>query len=583
MAKVDPDARLPRPTADGASRKRNGAVSRGDSPAQQDPRDTRQLLARILETPHLARAVPRLPPAILHRVIESCGLEDCGELVALATPEQLSAVFDLDLWRSVHPGMEEKFDATRFGVWLEVLAESGAGVAAQRLAGIDVALVIAALARHVTVFDPAVFSPTAAASGDEVVVNTASNDSLRCEVGGYLVGAKRTDSWDTVVAVLVALDAEHPDRFHRVMRGCRRLSNSKPEVDGLDDLMGDSEQVWFDLALDRESRRDKQGFVTPAQSRAFLQASRELGLGPDGGPPTNPVSAAYIRALEWTTEPTESRPLPQSDEPATSDESASSVAAVINVLVEASVLPDRPRALLTGGQEQPRLARIQEHLRFVRDHDPAAYSLRSQELAFLANVLVAGCSVQARPFTTREAYDAAVAICNLGLENWPLHWLVQEPQTRLSAVETAQTLPQDFLVGHDLATVFQVGWAVLHQDVCMFAAERLLNILDSFRCRDREIQLGLYQLRRELTRHWRAGAPWHARDALDVIAILDMPAWAALLGLIAECPVMLANVGASGPSRPLSISVSAFQFISESSQITNVREFMQLLPETLSR
>ena len=85
------------------------------------------------------------------------------------------------------------------------------------------------------------------------------DDGLSCDVGGYLVVARRTDSWDAIVAVLTSLDAEHHGYFHRVMRGCRSLSNSKPEVDGLDDLLTDEEQVMFDLAFtvnDAGSSRD---------------------------------------------------------------------------------------------------------------------------------------------------------------------------------------------------------------------------------------------------------------------------------------------------------------------------------------
>ena len=73
--------------------------------------------------------------------------------MALATPDQLASVLDLDLWRAAQPGLDEQFDADRFGVWLEVLMESGAGVAAQTLAEMDVDLVIAALAQHARVFD----------------------------------------------------------------------------------------------------------------------------------------------------------------------------------------------------------------------------------------------------------------------------------------------------------------------------------------------------------------------------------------------------------------------------------------------
>ena len=67
------------------------------------------------------------------------------------------------------------------------------------------------------------------------------------------------------------------------------------------------------------------------------------------------------------------------------------------------------------------------------DRDHAAYSMRSQELAYLANTIVAGCSIQARPFTAQEASDAAVAVCNLGLENWPPHWLPAEARRGSSA------------------------------------------------------------------------------------------------------------------------------------------------------
>jgi hypothetical protein len=142
-------------------------------------------------------------------------------------------------------------------------------------------------------------------------------------------------------------------------------------------------------------------------------------------------------------------------------------------------------------------------------------------------------------------------------------------------------LPDDFLVGHDLVSVFQVGWTVLHDDVSMYAAERLIRVLTRLRYDDREIQAGLDALRTEMTRHWQAGAPWRARDLLDVILILDMPAWATLLGLIDECPVMHAGIGASRGSPTRAVSASAFEFISENSQIATVREFMQSLPETL--
>ena len=90
--------------------------------------------------------------------------------------------------------------------------------------------------------------------------------------------------WDAIVALLVALDADHHDRFHAVMSGCRRLSNSTPEVDGLDDLLTEPEQRLHDVALDRESRRSQQGYSTAADARAFLLMARQRHHPSNGDP-----------------------------------------------------------------------------------------------------------------------------------------------------------------------------------------------------------------------------------------------------------------------------------------------------------
>ncbi len=70
----------------------------------------------------------------------------------------------------------------------------------------------------------------------------------------------------------------------------------------------------------------------------------------------------------------------------------------------------------------------------------------------------------------------------------------------------------------------------------MFVAEHLIVTLTDLRCVDAEIHDGLDAPRRQLVRQRDAGTPWRARNALDVLAILDMPAWASLLGLLDECP-----------------------------------------------
>src|SRR5262249_55254892 len=210
----------PMPNSDRRGRRRR-AKALDDVRMARPVRDERGLLERILSTPDVALVIPRLQPEVLHKVIQTCGLEDCSELVALATPQQLQRVFDLDLWRAARPGLNDQFDADRFGTWLDVLMESGASVAAHKVAAMDAELVIAALAQHVRVFDSAAVSSYQTLDG-EIIERRRASDEPTCEIGGYLFEATRTGSWDSIVALLLALGEEHADYFHRVTRACVR-------------------------------------------------------------------------------------------------------------------------------------------------------------------------------------------------------------------------------------------------------------------------------------------------------------------------------------------------------------------------
>jgi Family of unknown function (DUF6178) len=520
--------------------------------------DPRALLDRILETPQLEKVVPQLPAELLHRIIEHTGLEDCGPLVALITPPQLARVFDLDLWHAARPGLDEHFDAARFGQWLEVLVESGAGVAAQKVAEMDADLVAAGLAHHARVFDSAAAAAYETTDGDVITPTGVAEDDVAVDIGGYRLIAKRADAWDAIVLVMTTLEKERPERFHRVMSGLRTLSNASFEDDGLDNLLGAGEQVKFDVALDREQRRDAGGFVTPAQARAFLKMSRQPPARRKGAPAGNPIARAYLNAGAEASAP------PPADVPST-PETIAAVASVVEVLRDAGVLDAPPRALLTGSQESASpLALLHAHMQFVFDRDAVVYSARSAEIAYLANAILAGCSVQARPFTPEEASDAAAAVCNLGLENWPRR-------------------TDDVLLHHDLIDVFQVGWTLLHDEVAMYAAARLIAVLKEFEYHDREIQTALNRLRITLTKSLRAGEPWLARDAMEVLASLDTPAWVALLGLIDECPVLHAAVRATLVRGTRAIAPADFEFIALNSQITTIHEFTDALLDTLSR
>ena len=553
-------------------------------------------LARLLDTPFLERIVPHLAPETLHQLVQYRGLDACGELVTSATPAQLTAVLDLDLWRDAQPGrpgipgIDVEFDVNRFGEWLEVLVDTGESVAARTVAALDKHLVILGLCRYARVFDPGTFEPTESSDDElmdrhEKMNSEARDDAPECEVGGYLVQARRTDAWDAIVALLVTLETEHNHYFHAVMQGCRRMSNSRPEIDGLDDLLMAPEQHLHDVAIERENRRSRQGYATPADARAFLQMARrpqQKHHAPAAS--INPIATAYFRAADEEAD-TVQHDVP--DVSAQGDEGVpASIDAVIELLAEAGMMPARPRALLEAA-EDPRAAKLLVLRRLMESalhDDETAYLARTRELAFLANTLLAGSSVQSRPFTPQEASDAAGCICNLGLECWPGRWPGAASQNASSPREPHTGIPPDtFLVGRDLVAAFEVGWSVLYQDVSLFVTDQLMSTLADFRCADTDTGRELYALRRTLGKQREAGTPWLARDAAEVLARLDMTAWISVLGLLDECPIMPAALTAILERRTTSVSPTAFAFISTTAQIGEIRLFMRTLPEVLSR
>jgi hypothetical protein len=286
----------------------------------------------------------------------------------------------------------------------------------------------------------------------------------------------------------------------------------------------------------------------------------------------NPIVAAYFRAADQAPESTSS-PSRSTDVHVDATDVPESIAAVIDVLTEAGMMPERPRALLAAADTDPQTARL-AHLRrlmeYVRDRNDTTYFTRNRELAFLANTLLAGCSVQSRPFTPQEASDAAASICNLGLEYW-------------TATPPDAFRPDSFLIDHDLVTAFQVGWSVLYQDVSVFVTHQLISMLDEVRCVDCDIQRGFVALRRKLARQRDAGTPWLAREAAEVLAMLDMTVWISVLGLLDECPVLPEALTAILEGRTTPVSSTAFDFISTAAQIDDIRNFMGKLPDILSR
>src|SRR5262249_40225867 len=162
------------------------------------------------------------------------------------------------------------------------------------IAEMDQSLAVAGLSRYVRVFDPGIFEPTFSSDDEREWNGPQPSDDCECEVGGYLIRARTADAWDAIVGLLTTLSEERPRAFHTLMCGCRNLSNSTTEEDGLDDLLAAPEQALHDIALEREQRRTQQGYLSAEDARAFLRMARQPARRDLA---KNPIAAAYFRDL----------------------------------------------------------------------------------------------------------------------------------------------------------------------------------------------------------------------------------------------------------------------------------------------
>lgn len=514
-----------------------------------------RLLARLLEEPELVTLVQALPARALGRLIDHVGVEDAGELVALATPAQLRDVLDDDLWHSARPGADERFDGARFALWLEVLVEAGDEVAARKLTELPEELVFLALHRQVLVLDldslavemSARFAGRGQGGADldgAEQLEKALEGCLFLELEQYRVVARRHEGWDALATVLTALDRHHHPYLRRLLeRLCDATASYLEDHGGLHEVLTSEEMLEVDAAAERADRRAAEGFVAPSAATSLLALARgtpldelERALGPD------PVTRAYFREYAPTVV------APGATRPAGSS-SAGGVERLLGLLADAGVdvdglgaAPARAVGLLPGAEAAPGAVarqRLERALAELAERQPALAQRRLGELGYLANVVAAGVSSGGRALRPLEASAAALATCALGLD----HLVARGPAS--SHAELALAAVAD--AGID--RLFRIGVHLGYRDV----AAPALAALDRGLARAEQGASGaalarLGWLRRAVGAAAAAKRPWAVRGTLSELCERAELA-AALPWLGAALGELPAATGADGEPR----------------------------------
>lgn len=373
-----------------------------------------QLLSHILERPQLVSAVRELPPSALSRLIDHIGLEDAGELVALATPEQLADLFDADLWRADAPGRQESFDAQRFALWLSVIGESGQTFLVEKLVELPRDLLTLAVHRLVLVLDMDAWAEdvhTGDVDADET--ERALESCLGEEWEEFRLIARAPELWDEIYDALLALDRDHHALLRQILERCRDLSAEQiDDYGGLYETLSAHDILEEDALAERDERRAERGFVAPADARSFLELARiETAL---------PSTRDAVTRAHFRVQPTTPPASPRAPQP-------SAAATTLLQLVAASTATDvgPRRKQLRAPHELPAVVSdpgsslLVDGLAQLQREQPALHAQRSEELSYLANVLISGAEHRGRRFRPAEALEAALATCNLGLQLWP--------------------------------------------------------------------------------------------------------------------------------------------------------------------
>ncbi len=379
-----------------------------------------QLLRHVLERPELVAAVRELPGDALAALIDRIGLEDAGEIIALASAEQLASAFDQDLWRADKAGADEEFDPARFGLWLEVLAEAGDDFLAQRLAALPRDLLLLALHRVLLVLDIDALAVKMAELGEEAEwTEKALEDAGHYEEWEeFRLIVRAPEHWDVLWSGLLALDRDHHALLRDLIERCAALDTEFINGNGgLYEVLTSEEMLESDLGAARADRRAAKGHVSPPDARAFLSLARRN----DAAQARDAITRAYFRELGVVGNVSETRAAPSravqrlSQLVAEAQPLAAAQAAPMKALPPSKRRGAKGKMLARASAGLEARSLFERALSELQEHEPLVASQRFEEIAYLANVWIAGGSHEGRHPRPVEALEFAVAICSAGL------------------------------------------------------------------------------------------------------------------------------------------------------------------------
>lgn len=424
------------------------AQSKSVRHAAPKPANSMALVTHLIESPRLVQALRELPAPVLGKLIDAVGLESAGDVVALATTEQLGDLFDQDLWAARDGASEERFDAGRFALWLRVLFEAGDAAVVERLTALSSDFLTLVVCRLVLVVDiDRLGVELSEADEDERDATEKALESCLCdEWEEFRLIARDADAWDVIWDALLALDRDDHDFVRSLLE--RAAAVSAETIDdngGLVEVLSSDEMLEGDVRGERDDRRAAKGYVSAADARAFLELAKR-GEGPSGE--RDPITRAVFRELMRDAAPTRAVAPSRTSEARNRRRHELIERLEAAQVIEASA--SRPLAGLLGsgaapaGHSSGRVV-LERTLAELAETQPELYAERLEELGYLANVLISGLGTRDRRLRPVDALEIALELTGFELAR----------TAGVSALDVVTTTPMDRLFRPAYRALFQ--------------------------------------------------------------------------------------------------------------------------------
>jgi hypothetical protein len=401
------------------------------------------------------------------------------------------------------------------------------------------------------------------------LVDKALESCLYQEFGEHQVISRRHDGWDSIVAILAALDKNDHALLERILERCCYMSSEYIEENGgLYDVLTSEEMLESDLAADREDRRAGDGFIAPTQAASFLALSRATVPDDVLAQPRDPVTRAYFRELAPAMK-SNGKDAANSLPPAGGmvDRTADLEQMLGALDVDEVPRDARPVFFLEGknGAASAGSAIFKAALAALHESDPKLHAQRMEEIAYLCNVLVAGCEVDGRSFRPFEAIVAVAATCNLGLE-----LLTEQARGKGEIAKRAVSV----LARDGADKTFRIGWRTLHREIGLATCDALARAFTSRarKATDTELRRTFERGAKFVQEKRAQEKPTLARNRLVDLPV-DEETRAALEGLLGECPVLVGPLTKEKANR-YQLDRER-QFVADKTDLDRVRAFLE--------